>query len=481
MRTNESRRKRIAPGRAPWIVALLLAVAAAPGWAQVLENVSFGEPEPAEAALPDVNRLRFEPPRAEQPPSIDGRLDEPLWAEPAAHLGSFRLGLSVTPARHTREAWAAWDETDLYLGVRLQREPGTELRVLTLEADNAEIWEDDEIEIFLDPFRTGSEYYHLIVNSAGVVYDASQRLEEAPDPRAAAPGEMMAVRRMDVSWDSGVRRAVVIEDERWTIEMALPLASIGLAGAPAGHQLGFNLTSADWDTEEYTTLSPVSDWHDPRQLATLMLGRPRIAAEELDLSGVGVGRNVLRLRARHLTGPAGEFRLTLTLAAPGQWLSKQTEFALTEGGTREVGLVFDVTASEGSWQAEVAIADADGRAVLATRRSGVLPGALSVSLGSRATLSDGAPVRVSARLGMGRLTARALTLRARLRDDAGTFAAEQDLGAAGGPLLSAVMPVAGLAPGLYRLEIAALDGERVVAEASDLLRVAASPFAEAAQ
>lgn len=454
-------------------------VSASAAQAQLLEEIRFVPAEAPEAAVPEADRLHFAPPRAEQPPALDGRLDEPVWQEPGAYLGAFRLGLSATPARHAREAWGAYDGDYLYVAVRLQREPDTELRVLTLEDDDSAVWEDDEVEVFVDPFSTGSEYFQMIVNSAGVLYDASHLMVEVPDPGGAGPGDMKLERRSDEAWSSGLRRAVFTEDERWTVEMALPLASLGLAGAPAGHELGVNLTSADWDTEEYTCLSPTSDWHDPRQFGALTLGEPRLAVDEIDLSGVGPGRNLMRIDARHLSGPAGEYRLSLTIEAPGQWLQRSTDFALAEGGRREVGLVFDVQAQRGAWSARIDITDAAGAAVFATRRTGALPGPMTVRLGSRATLADGPPVPVTARLGVGRLTARGLTLVARLVDQAGSFAAEQEVGRVEGPVLSAVMPVDGLRPGLYRLEIAAVSDGAVVAAGNDLLRVAASPFAEA--
>ncbi len=458
------------------LVATLVATGTA--HAELLEEIRFMRSEAPEAAVPEADRLHFTPPRVEQPPSLDGRLDEPVWQEPEAHLGTFRLGLSATPARHAREAWAAYDDDCLYLAVRLQREPGTELRVLTLEDDDSAVWEDDEVEVFVDPFSTGTEYFQMIVNSAGVLFDASHVIVEVPDPGGAGPGDMKLERRSDEAWSSGLRRAVLIEDEQWTVEMALPLASLGLAGAPAGHELGVNITSADWDTEEYTCLSPTSNWHDPRQFGVLRLGEPRLAVDKIDLVGVGPGRNLMRTDVRHLAGPAGRHRLSLTFEAPGQWLQRSTDFELAEGGRREIGLVFDVQAQEGAWKARIDIADATGAAVFATRRTGVLPGPMVVRLGSRATLVDGPPVAVTARLGVGRLTTRGLRLVARLVDQAGTFAAEQEIGRVEGPVLSAVMPVDELRPGLYRLEIAAIGDDGVVASSNDLLRVAGSPFEE---
>ncbi|MBD3292146.1 MAG: hypothetical protein GF393_04420 [Armatimonadia bacterium] len=444
--------------------------------AELLDHVRFSRPEAPEPSVSEANRLTFDLPRVKQAPTIDGRLDEAIWEREQAYLGHFRLGLSETPARHSRQAWAAYDSGHVYIGVRLEREPGTELRVATLEPDNSAIWEDDEVEVFVDPFSSGTSYYQMILNSEGVLYDATHHYVEVPDARAASPGATVLERVTDAEWDSDLTRAVHIDDEWWSIEMALPLASIRLDGAPAGHRFGFNITSADWDTEEYTTLSPNDNWQDPLQFGLMVLGEPTIEVTDLQLSSVGVGRNLLRLDTSHLGGPAGQYTLELTFRADGQWLNKVKQFELGPGHNARVGLPFDVTAEAGEWQADIEITDPDGAAVFATRRSGTLPGPLTVDLGSSAVLTYSAPIEVSARLGVGSLTARRLTLSARLLGADGDTLAQQPLGIVEGPEIDAVMPVEDLVPGLYVFELIAEQDGDVIARGSDLFRVARSPF-----
>jgi len=462
------------------LIALVLPGAHRAG-AELLEDIQFSRPEPPPAVVSEANRLVFDLPRAEVAPTIDGRLDEPIWRDDRARMGQFRLGLSTTPARHSREAWGAYDARNLYLGVRLQREPGTELRVETLKLDDAAIWEDDEVEVFLDPFSSGTRYLQLILNSRGVLYDAVHENVEVPDARADSPGATVLQRITDESWDSNLARAVHVEDAWWSIEMALPLASIGLEGAPAGHRLGLNITSADWDTEEYTTLSPNNSWHDPLQFGVAVLGEPRMDVTALDLSGVGQGRNLLRLDARQLGGPEGDYTLSLTFRAPGQWLHKSVQFELTGARDAKPGLPFTITAATGAWEAEIEVADPTGALVFATRRTGVLPGPMLVDLRSSAVLSDAPPIELSARLGVGQLTARRISLTAQLTGSDGRVVAEQELGDAGGPEMRAYLPVRGLAPGVYVLELLASEDGEAVARGSDIFRVARSPFEGEAQ
>lgn len=459
------------------ILVWALVVATCAG-AELLEDVRFSDPEPPQSGLEGVERLRFELPEAEGI-VVDGVLDEPVWSDPAAHLGKFRLGLSTVPARHTREAWAAWDAEYLYLAVRLQRKPGTELRVNTRENDNAEIWEDDEIEVFLDPYNTGTEYFQLIINSEGFLFDARHSLTLVPDPRAAGPGEMMLKRTSDVSWSSHLERAIAIEEEWWTAELGVSLKALGLEGAPAGHSIGFNITSADWDTNEYTCLSPTSNWHDPLQFGVAVLGEPRVEVTDLTLGQVGAGNNTLRARVRDLSGEGGSFSLSLTFIATRGGTSTGTPFDLPAGGEVPVRVPFVCTgapAGDDRWRAEVQITDVQGP-VFAARRVGTFLEPLTLTLGSGAVFTDGRPVPVAARLGLGSGTARGVELTARLTDETGRAVAEQDLGRPRGAIISAWLPVAGLAPGSYTVALSAKYRDQVVARATDTLRVAASPWA----
>ena len=480
---------RITDWRVTLVVMIVTLLATGAG-ADLLEDVRFSDPKSARSGVEELERLRFELPEAAEM-TVDGRLDEAVWSDPGASLGKFRLGLSAVPARHTREAWACWDAENLYFAVRLQREPGTELRVNTREDGNASIWKDDEIEIFLDPFNTGSEYFQLIINSAAFMYDARHELLMVPDPGGAGPGDMKLKRESDDAWASGMAREVVIEDEWWTAEMAVPLASVGLVGAPAGHALGFNITSADWDSGEYTCLSPTSNWHDPLQFGVLTLGQPRVAVTELDLGNVGAGMNRFRARVKNLTDADADYTFAVTTITDAGRVIASKSFSLPAGERERLRLFPPMRGTNsartdwsalctGSWRVEIEIVDGEGRSVFAARRKGVFAPLLTVDLGSRAVFTDGRPIQVAARLGLGSVTARTVELTARLLDERGRVVAAHELGRAGGSLITAWMSVDELAPGTYTFELVAGRDDERIARATRRLRVAASPFATSA-
>ena len=478
-RSESPRGRSLARNGATQAFVLFAALAVADcGSPPVLERVRYSSPAEARTAAAARHARRWSIPRAQQPPKIDGQLGDACWQAKGAKLGAFHIGLSPVPARHTREAWAAYDADKLYFGVKLQREPDKPLRVLTHDPDNGKIWEDDEVEFFFDPFGTGTDYYQLILNSEGVLYDAAYHLRVAPDPTGAGPLDTKLERDTDMAWSSNAERKVAIGEKYWVIEMAVPLKSIGLAGAPAGHAVRLNLTSADWDTGEYTCLSPTSDWHDPQQFGAVVLGQPRVAVESLDLGSVGFGDNELRITVKDAIGKDARCRVearVTTTAGTGEFAGKLT---LAAGQSETAVVRFDVPARKGPWQVDVRIVDEAGAAVFAARRTGEVPPAVDMRLRSQAAFSDGLPVKLAARLGFGARTLREVELQVSLLDANSKALREQRLDSPTTANISAQLPVNGLAPGPYRLRLQARHRGRVIASAEDELLVGRSPFAE---
>ena len=145
-------------------------------------------------------------PAAAPPPEIDGRLDEPCW-NGTQSLGF--TGLRDTPLKNATTARLVYDAANLYVGIRCEEGDMANLRTAwshAEERDNA-IWQDDCVEIFLDPLSRGTATgAHIAVNSAGVWYDAWDG---------------------DRAWDCDVRNAVVKEPGAWTVEIAIPFDDLG--------------------------------------------------------------------------------------------------------------------------------------------------------------------------------------------------------------------------------------------------------------
>jgi hypothetical protein len=128
--------------------------------------------------------------------------------------------------------------------------------------DSPGMWEDDNLEIFLDPGRKeGWRYYHLIVNPAGNVYHAADRDDIAWDPPS-----------LKVAAKSGA--------DAWTVELSIAFKDLGQSPDRLPRVWGANVARLRWakgdgDASEETLWSPLVRWgdspHAPDRFGTLYL------------------------------------------------------------------------------------------------------------------------------------------------------------------------------------------------------------------
>jgi hypothetical protein len=472
--------KKVSP-----VLTLLLLLLLTPLHSSILEDIQFIQPPAAQSQ--QTNKVtEWQIPRTQTPPVIDGQLTEPCWSNKSAWLGSFRIGLSPVLAKHRREAWAAYDDKNLYIAVKLQREPEKALRAHTHEPDNAHIWKDDEVEVFVDAYGTGTDYYQLILNSEGFLFDAHHRWRTVPDPGGVGPLDTKQVRDTDLTWSSGLKRKISIQQDHWIIEMALPFKSVGLDSAPAGHRVRFNVTSADWETGEYTSLNRVSSWHDPLQFGGLALGQPRMEVSSLQLDNVGRGKNQLTLRIREtgvgVTALAGSgkdtgYRSELRLTTDKETKKFLTSFMVEKKKEfTSVSIPFIVNATSGTWNISLNILNQQNKSVYAVQRQGELPEALVMNISSKATFNDRPAVKVSAKLGISKLSLVDVKLQAAFLDTDNRVVKRQNLGTPTAAAFEALMPVKRIPPGRYQLRLTATRNNKVLATATDNILVSRSPF-----
>ena len=159
--------------------------------------------------------------------TIDGEADDPGWLGPVYRTGAF------TPERPHAEARFTWDDGTLYV---LLYAADHDVRVASGAAPDAPLWVDgDEFRLVL---TTAAGEHVIEVAPNGVVTDAQR-----PPWRS----------ELDFAWQSGARTAHDVDgtiddprddDEEWVVEMALPLAPLGLTGRP-GEWLRADLRRCD--------------------------------------------------------------------------------------------------------------------------------------------------------------------------------------------------------------------------------------------
>lgn len=198
---------------------------------------------PTRRARADLAPRRYTVHRAPTPPTIDGRLDEPLW-QAAPSTGAFvgPDGQALT-ARRSSEARVAWDDTHLYVAFTVQDDRIEN----TFTGRDATLWKADVVEVYLDPTTRGENYVELQVSPTNEIFDAVFTSRRQPEwPEAAANLTMVGLRSA-VHVDGSVNDTGGAVDKRWTVEIAIPFADVPGVGQPprGGAEWGFNLYRID--------------------------------------------------------------------------------------------------------------------------------------------------------------------------------------------------------------------------------------------
>lgn len=199
--------------------------------------------------------------RTSAPITIDGRLDEAVWAaaartNPLVNTGS---GGAAGPTDAHASARLLWDDQNLYVAFEVSDEnlvdPST--------ARDNHLWEHDAVEVMIDPNGDGRNYFEFQVSPKNQHFDT--RYDAARDPQPVGHDD----------FNPNIHSAVVTNgtidnrednDTGYTVELAIPWTDIanGLAHTPpqVNDTLRLNLFVMD---EDKTGGHRVAGWSAPRR------------------------------------------------------------------------------------------------------------------------------------------------------------------------------------------------------------------------
>jgi hypothetical protein len=177
---------------------------------------------PQDSSVPD--HLVFRIPEEMALPVIDGVLDEPLW-EACPPIDDLRQTVPVAgadPSEHT-EVLIAYDETDLYVGLRCFDSEPSGIRATQMTRD-ANLDPDDRVELLFDPFNDRRNGFWFQIGPAGSKGDALISKNGAG---------------FNKQWDTIWYGRATVTDSGWFAEIRIPFASINFD--PKSDTWGFNV------------------------------------------------------------------------------------------------------------------------------------------------------------------------------------------------------------------------------------------------
>ncbi len=240
---------------------------------------------------------------AETAPTLDGRLDDPVWND---QTRVWPLVLPKgKPPREKTEAFMLYAKGTLYIGMVCHDAHPDQVRAATRKRDE-NLFDDDEIEVLIDTNLDRSTYFHLAVNARGSLWDAG-------------PGRNRA-------WDGEWQAKTFIGKTFWSVEIALPLATLDLTPLTST-RWGVNLCRHQARLGEYTsTAVPDSpNFHVPDRFPVIDWGgagvfRPFwIVPSNLELRPAGNGPWCVAGRLANHTGAALNVRIEGTAADGLSW------------------------------------------------------------------------------------------------------------------------------------------------------------------
>ncbi len=236
--------------------------------------------------------------KADRKPNIDGQLTEEVWQQPPTIRNFFALGIGGKPVPERCVVWLAADSDALYVAVRCQ-EPAMSERVLKYHKKDEPVWQDDGIEIFLDPARSKDSYAQIIVSSAGVIMDGYCQSK--------------AYGSLDVSWDSGATAAVQTVTDGWTMEVCIPLAQLPVTDPHADWGVHIARNQRGRNSEHLTCLEErIQGFNDLDRFAILKgldLSKLTVSPLSIDFGECLLGQNNATIVLKNWSQQAAEVQI----------------------------------------------------------------------------------------------------------------------------------------------------------------------------
>lgn len=261
------------------LAAVATVTLAAPAATEASQNPANGVPLPPQVMARDSQgRVTVRAARIDEPPRIDGVLDETLYST-LTPITDF-IQQEPTEGQLATEptlVWILFDARNIYIAARCRDSQPSRIVANDMRRDGRNVSQNDNISVVFDTFHDGRNGYEFLMNSIGGAWDT-----QITDERDAN-------RDWNTVWVPRSRR----DAEGWTVEMAIPFRSLRYRGS--GRQVwGINVRRNVRWKNELSFLSPVPRQYGARgilrlsQAATLVGLEAPPAALNLDIKPYAV-------------------------------------------------------------------------------------------------------------------------------------------------------------------------------------------------
>lgn len=166
-------------------------------------------------SLPAAEHRTIIAAKVQNPPRIDGRLDDPCWREAVPTSDFVQMEPEEgEPATEQTIVRVVYDENNLYFGIECLDSQPDKITARLVPRDS-NFWPGDLITIVLDTFHDHQNCYGFQVNPRGIQRD----FRSEGDGRRGWGG-------IDLAWDGLWWSECMITDRGWTVEVAIPFKTL---------------------------------------------------------------------------------------------------------------------------------------------------------------------------------------------------------------------------------------------------------------
>lgn len=199
---------------------------------------------------------------------IDGDPGDGAWTG-AFHTSDFKFTFrnreTEIPADRKTTLSILCDDENLYFLITAMDPAPEGLQSKALKHDE-NVWSDDSVELFIMPPSAAQEYFHIAVNSKGVVYDAM------------CPGNHKEI-------DLGVVAAAKVLKDRYIVELKVPVAKIGKLQRGDLWRIHASRNRKNQETAPFAGIQSIDgvEPHDTSGYHGIIMGTPYLENGSLDV------------------------------------------------------------------------------------------------------------------------------------------------------------------------------------------------------
>ncbi|MFA6716980.1 MAG: sugar-binding protein [Victivallaceae bacterium] len=270
-------------------------------------------------------------------PIIDGITGQEEWKD-AAHISKFTLFSSqkanISIPTEQTEAWFGYDDDNLYIAFKCDESKSASIMAKEKNRDG-KLDHDDSVEIYLNTAPDELNYYHFMVNSSGIRYDAFVK------------GNCANI----VPWSNDDWRVVSSRNRtNWTTEIIIPFRILRIGSAKNWRiNLMRNNILPQREYYSWAPIKSISGWHQPKQFGYLYgLDIPEYNAITVSklklLKESNLGSNFVSITLKNTTQTRKRIKIELKLRNKnGKSESNKKEFAISAKTEKNIELPFYIS------------------------------------------------------------------------------------------------------------------------------------------